>query len=218
MAPPDGAESERPRPQRRDAAANRERLLDAATVAIRREGLKVPMTTVAEDAGVGVGTLYRNFPDRADLLGALAERSYRLVLRHATAALAVDGTALDALAEFFDLTIVDRDALILPFHGGPLMLDAASERLRAEISGMLDKILRKGKRAGLIRRDVTAIDVIVAGAMLAQPLPHFPDWDLVARRQARLMLAGIAQVEDARLPGRGLTRARLEELQRRAQT
>ena len=62
----------RHRAPRSDAAANRDRLLAAATVAVKHDGEKVPMATVAAQAGVGVGTLYRHYPTREALLSALA--------------------------------------------------------------------------------------------------------------------------------------------------
>ncbi len=71
---------------RSDAAANRERILAAATIAVRRDGEKVPMATIADDAGVGIGTLYRHYPTRPALLAALTLRSFKLVLQHARAA------------------------------------------------------------------------------------------------------------------------------------
>ena len=74
------------RPLRSDAAANRERILAAATIAVRREGERVPMATIAEEAGVGIGTLYRHYPTRSALLVALTLRSFDLVLQHARAA------------------------------------------------------------------------------------------------------------------------------------
>ena len=52
---------------RSDAAANRERILAAATIAVRRDGERVPMATIADEAGVGVGTLYRHYPTRSAL-------------------------------------------------------------------------------------------------------------------------------------------------------
>jgi AcrR family transcriptional regulator len=58
----------------------RERLLAAAAQAIKRHGEKVPMASIAHDARVGIGTLYRHYPDRADLLAALERRSYEIVL------------------------------------------------------------------------------------------------------------------------------------------
>ena len=60
-----------PREQRSDAARNHEALVRAATAAVHREGPRVPMATIAADAGVGIGTLYRHFPTREDLLGYL---------------------------------------------------------------------------------------------------------------------------------------------------
>ncbi|MGA2929356.1 MAG: TetR family transcriptional regulator, partial [Solirubrobacteraceae bacterium] len=68
---------------RSDAAANRERILAAATIAVRRDGEKVPMATIAEEAGVGIGTVYRHYPTRPALLAALTLRSFHLVLEHA---------------------------------------------------------------------------------------------------------------------------------------
>jgi AcrR family transcriptional regulator len=195
---------------RSDAVANRERLLAAAAVAIRREGPKAPIAAIAKGAGVGVGTLYRHFPTRAALFAALAERSYRLVLEHAREAADSDGPAILALGGFLERTIKRRDDLILPLHGGPVTLDAEAVALRKAISDALGEVLRRGRDDGTIRRDVNAVDIIMTGAQLAQPLAHVPEWDQVARRQAALFLAGLAATTGPALPGRGATRADLE--------
>src|SRR3954452_17545542 len=71
------------RQQRKDAAANRERVLDAATDLVRTDGEKVPMADIARHAGVGVGTVYRHFPTREHLLGALVHRSFGLAVDNA---------------------------------------------------------------------------------------------------------------------------------------
>jgi AcrR family transcriptional regulator len=205
------------RPLRSDAAANRERVLAAAAIAVRRNGEKVPMARIADEAGVGIGTLYRHYPTRPALLAALAVRSYRLVLGHARAAADSDEPAPSALAQFFEQTITARDDLILPLHGGPVTLDEKTTALRTEISDLLEQVLARGRREGAIRHDVTAIDIIITGAMLAQPLPHAGDWDQLARRQAGIYIAGLASTSSASLPGRGPTRAQLEaSLARRA--
>ena len=201
---------EAPRTQRSDAAANRERILAAAARAIKREGEKVPIASIARGAGVGVGTVYRNFPVRADILGALERRSYEIVLETARAAEASRGSAMDALKLFFERTIRSRRELILPLHGGPVSLDAATVAVRTEISDLIDAVLARGRIDGTIRSDATAVDVIVAGAMLAQPLPHLPNWDELARRQARIALDGLAAPGTRPLPGRGPTRTQLE--------
>lgn len=60
---------------RRDAALRREKLLDAAEMEFGLRGISTPLEYVAERAGVGQGTFYRNFPDRQALLDALLDRS-----------------------------------------------------------------------------------------------------------------------------------------------
>jgi AcrR family transcriptional regulator len=200
-----------PRALRSDAAANRERVLAAAARAIKREGEKVPMATIARDARVGVGTVYRHFPDRADLLAALERRSYEIVRHNARAAAAASRrSAIGALELFFERTIRSRQELILPLHGGPVSLDAATVAVRTEISDLIDAVLTRGRLEATIRSDATAVDVIVAGAVLAQPLPHVSNWDELARRQARIALDGLAAPGTRRLPGDGPTRIQLE--------
>jgi AcrR family transcriptional regulator len=180
------------KPLRSDAAANRECILAAATAAVRRDGVRVPMATIADEAGVGIGTLYRHYPTRPALLTALTLRSFDLVLQHARAAAQSAEPVPTALAKFFERTIAARDELVLPMHGGPVIDDEQVVALRAEIRNLLEQVLDRGRRDGTIRADVSAIDIIITGAMLAQPLPHVPDWDQLARRQARVFVAGLA--------------------------
>lgn len=185
------------RPLRSDAAANRERLLDAAAIAIRRDGERVPLATIADDAGVGIGTLYRHYPSRSALLAALVLRSFGLVLDHARAAAAEsEKSATAAITRFYEQTIAARDDLILPLHGGPVIRDERITALQAEIRQLLGHVLARGRRDGTIRRDVTANDIIITGAMLAQPVPHADDWDRLARRQAGIYVAGLAPHSD----------------------
>jgi AcrR family transcriptional regulator len=180
---------------RSDATANRERILAAATIAVRRDGEKVPMATIADEAGVGIGTLYRHYPTRSALLAALTVRSFQLVLRHARAAAQSDGPAPVALEQFFEQTITARNELILPLHGGPVIDDEKIVALRTEIRNLLEQVLARGRRDGSIRPDATPIDIIITGAMLAQPLPNADDWDQLARRQARIFVAGLAATD-----------------------
>ncbi len=177
---------------RSDAAANRERVLAAAAAAIKRDGERVPMATIADEAGVGIGTLYRHYPTRAALLAALSRRSWDLVLDHARTAADADGPAVDAVAQFLARTIAARDDLILPLHGGPVLLDPETLALRTEIRELLAQVLARGRRDGSIRADATATDIVITGAMLARPLPHVTDWDRLARRQAEIYIAGLA--------------------------
>jgi AcrR family transcriptional regulator len=177
---------------RRDAAANRDRVLAAAAAAIRREGTGVSIATIAADAGVGVGTFYRRYPSRQDLLAALTLRSFRLVLDAAQSAADCTDAGIDALRGFIEQTIEHGPELVLPMHGGPIPLDEGTIALRSEVHATIEKVLRRGKQDGTIRADVTPFDIIIFGALLAQPLPHIPDWRSAARRQASIYFDGLA--------------------------
>jgi AcrR family transcriptional regulator len=188
---------------RRDAAANRERLLVAAAAAVRREGVHVPLATVAADAGVGVGTLYRHYPSREALLMALTHRSFRMVLDSARRAAAIDEAAIEALRLFYLLTIEHSADLVLPLHGGPVLRDEETITLRNEVHETIQQILVRGRRDGTIRSDVTATDIIIFGALLVEPLAHVPDWKLTAQRQAAVFLNGLAVMTGHPLPKEG---------------
>jgi AcrR family transcriptional regulator len=187
---------------RSDAAANRERVLAAAATAVRRDGEKVPMATIAEEAGVGIGTVYRHFPTRPALLAALTVRSFNLVLDHARAAAQSDEPVPTVLAQFFEQTIAARNEFVLPLHGGPVIHDERIVAIQTEIRTLLGQILARGRRDRTIRPDATANDIILTGAMLAQPLPHTTGWDQLARRQAGIFIAGLAAT-DPPLPDAG---------------
>ena len=197
---------------RRDAAANRDRLLSAAAAAVRREGAGVPLATIAADAGVGIGTLYRRYASREALLAALTHRSFQRVLEAARLAADSDGTAVDALRSFIDQTIDHGADLVLPLHGGPVPLDPGTQALRTEVHATIEQILSRGRQDGSVRPDVFAFDIVLFGALLAQPLPQVPDWKLMARRQAGIYLDGLAGTASTPLPRRKL-RARSVQTQ-----
>jgi AcrR family transcriptional regulator len=181
---------------RRDAATNRDRVLAAAVAAVRREGVGVPLATIAAEAGVGVGTLYRHYPSREALLVAITHRSFRLVLDAAQSAADVGGKAIESIRHFLDRTIEHGADLVLPLSGGPVLFDDGTVALRTMVHDTLEQIIRRGWHDGSIRPDVTARDIIIFGALLTQPLPHVPDWKAIARRQATIYLYGVASTSD----------------------
>lgn len=205
-----GRRTFRHRALRSDAVANRDRLLAAAAAVVKRDGERVPMATVAGEAGVGVATLYRHYPTREALLSALAARSLEIVLAAAHRAAESPGPAVASLLGFLDDAIERHGELILPLHGGPVTQDSRTVALREAISQAIDRILDRGQAEGGIRPDITSGDIIIMGALLSQPLPYAPNWDQTARRAARIYVAGLAPGVAAELPGAGLTRADLE--------
>jgi AcrR family transcriptional regulator len=183
--------SDTPRPPRKDALRNRERVLDAATELVRRDGEKVPMAAIAEHAGVGVGTLYRHFPTREELLGALVHRSFGIALDNARAAAEHPGSALEGVRSFFLATLRDRERFVLPLHGGPSVFTPATRERQAGVRTALRGLIERGRAAGELREDLTPEDLIVATSLLSRPLLPTGDWDRLARRQIDLMLGGL---------------------------
>ena len=170
------------RQPRKDAAANRERVLDAATELVRREGEKVPMADIARHAGVGVGTVYRHFATREELLGALVHRSF--------------GLAVDQRARGRRRTRVRarRRPRVPPRHAArprPLRPSAArrpgasstppSAQLQAEVRVALQGLIDRGQAAGELRADLTPEDLIVSASLLSRPLAAVDDWELPRR-------------------------------------
>src|SRR3954470_17390652 len=91
------------RPLRADAARNRERILDAARAAFSELGGGVQMEDVARRAGVGVGTLYRHFPTKAALVGALADRRWEETLERLDAEALAATDPWDGFAQMFHI-------------------------------------------------------------------------------------------------------------------
>jgi AcrR family transcriptional regulator len=180
------------RQPRKDALRNRERVLDAATELVRRHGESVPMARIAEHAGVGVGTVYRHFATREELLGALVYRSFGLAVDNARAAAAHPGSAREGVRQFFLATLRDRERFVLPLHGGPPVFSPATRERQADVRAALRSLLERGQAAEELRPDLTPEDLIVAASLLSRPLPGTGDWERLARRQIDLMVHGLA--------------------------
>jgi AcrR family transcriptional regulator len=180
------------REPRSDAARNHQALVRAATAALHREGLHVPMATIAADAGVGIGTLYRHFPTREDLLGYLTHASFERVLANAEAAESNGATGTDALRRFIEAAVGQRNELVLPLHGGPPPAWPRTRIVRDRVHQVIQQIIDSGRADGTITRDVAPHDIVVFGAMLAQPRESDPDWDATCRRLLATYLAGLA--------------------------
>jgi len=195
---------------RRDAELNRERVLAAAVSAMLREGRHVPLATIAAEAGVGVGTLYRSYPDREALLHALEYRAYGL-LNHILDEIDSRGlSGHDAVLEFLSRSLAIGDQLVLPLHGAPPLVSAQAAAARQAINRRLDRFIERGRADGSIGAAVNATDVIVFSAMITQPLAHGPDWPQIAGRQLAIFANGLAGNGPADIPGPAVTRQDIE--------
>jgi AcrR family transcriptional regulator len=150
------------RTMRADAERNRRRLLDAATQMFGERGLDVGVGEIAHQAGVGRGTLFRNFPSKEHLIAAIVvERMKESISRGHTALQAPDaGEALfDLIEQSVGRSQTDR-ALFDAIAETWLANDEIRE-IHGELIGVLDALVRKAQDAGAVRTDVSAVDVLM---------------------------------------------------------
>jgi AcrR family transcriptional regulator len=197
MAPTDRA-------LRADAERNRRRLLDAAQELFRDRGLDVGVAEIAQHAGVGRGTLFRNFPTKQDLIAAI-------VIERMGEASAYARTLLDApdageaLFGFID-EMVGRQQLDRCLFDAVADTFLANQEIRAahaEVVGSLDELLARAKEAGAVRSDVAAMDVLMLLKGVFEAASAFAGSEPgVVTRQLDLVRAAIS-AEGARRPLRG---------------
>lgn len=177
---------------RSDARRNREKLLEAATAAFAAaDGRPVSLESIARDAGVGIGTLYRHFPTREALVEAVfrtelaevAAAAERLLDRHPPR-IALRRW-MDRYASFVAAKRGMAESLHAIFDSGAL----APTQTRDSIVAATDTLLRAGASDGSLRSDVSADDVVssLIGIFLASGSPE------QTGRMLDLLLAGIAR-------------------------
>jgi AcrR family transcriptional regulator len=143
-----------------DAEAKRARLLAAAGEVFAREGLDAPMPAIAAAAGAGVGSVYRQFPAKQDLLAALVVERHVEVAREAEAALGDPQGAWSGLVALL-WSIAERQAsddvlgeAMVTVSGHPSVLEVAATTMHA-----LEDLLVAAKAEGKLRPDATAMDL-----------------------------------------------------------
>jgi AcrR family transcriptional regulator len=180
------------RPLRADAQRNRDKLLAAATEAFAEEGEDVALEAIAARAGVGIGTLYRHFPNRDALIVAAYEHEVDALCAAAAdllAALPAD-EALRAWADRFADYMATKRGM-----GNALRAAAASDTplfavTRERILGALRLLLDAGAQAGTLRADVDPTDVmrVISGIWY---LPSGPEWRDDVGRMLGLVIDGL---------------------------
>jgi AcrR family transcriptional regulator len=182
-----------PAPRKRaDARRNEETLLDAAAAAFISSGVDVPVRDIAAKAGVGVGTIYRHFPTRADLIVAVYRHQVEACAEAGPTLLANSSTPHAALASWINLFV---DFLVTK-HGLAKALqsdDAAFETLHAYFIDRLlpvcAQLLDAAATAGEIRPDIGAYELLRGVGNLCIGADSDPRYD--ARRMVELVIAGL---------------------------
>ncbi|KAK1185178.1 TetR/AcrR family transcriptional regulator [Streptomyces sp. NBS 14/10] len=180
------------RSKRADARRNQETLLDAAASTFVASGVEAPVRDIAAKAGVGVGTIYRHFPTRADLIIAVYRHQVEACAEAGPALLASSATPHAALGQWINLFV---DFLVTK-HGLAAVLqsdNAGFETLHAYFLDRLvpvcTQLLDAAVDAGEIRSDVAAIQLMRGVGNLCIGAEHNPDYD--ARRLVELLIAGL---------------------------
>jgi len=190
---PQPTQADAPRPMRADARRNYERLLGEARAAFAEHGAEASLEDVARRAGVGIGTLYRHFPNRHALLSAVFEDAVSHLLARSRELLDAPGPCA-ALVEWLRDIITHASeyrglsrALMSASHDASSALARCSSPMY-EAGGAL---LARAQEAGDVRADVSIGDLLQltnAIALAAEETPADPD---LADRLLKLTLRGL---------------------------
>jgi len=175
---------------RRDAQERHDRLLSAARREFASRGVDASLEQIARDAEVAIGTLYRHFPTRLDLLLAALEPRLAEFAAGSESALAVEDPwegFVAYLENLFRVQAGDRgfnDFLSRRFPGS-----ADTERFHDQMCGQIDDVLARAQAAGVVRPDIALADIVNLiwsnGRMIDATSVSSPDaW----KRQLHLML------------------------------
>ena len=154
--------SEKVRPLRADAQMNHDRLLDAAARAFAREGVGASLKAIAQDAGVGIGTLYRRFPTRETLVEATYRNEVARLcavapeLLQASPATEALRTWMDRFVDFMATKQGMADVL-----RAVLVSHADIMQTRALLADALATLLTAGAAEEMVRSDLDPMDVLM---------------------------------------------------------
>ena len=162
-----GSQTAGPRPLRRDARANRDRILAAASELFSAQGIEAPLDEIARRAGVGTGTFYRHFASRDELLDALFDERVRRFDEMTASACDADDAwdgLVGLLTTGFALQATDRrlkDILVARARGTGRLSQPSAETRRA-ITGLIER----AQREGALRPDITLGDLPLLSAAI----------------------------------------------------
>jgi AcrR family transcriptional regulator len=196
------------RPLRADAARNRERILVAAREVFAERGLDATLDEVARQAGLGVGTVYRRFASKVDLVEALFEQAVNEIVALAEESLAMDDS-WEGLVWFLEhatgMQAEDLGLRDVVLHGGRSegRVSLARERIVPRVTQLVERAQRDGYlRPDFLPTDIPIIELMVSSVAVYTNAVDPELW----RRYLSLVLEGMAiQRSDLRDLGRGPT-------------
>ena len=160
-----------PRRLRADAQRNIGSLLEAAKKVFATSGVDAPAKEIADLAGVGVGTLYRHFPQRSDLVKAVLQHEIDACADAAPALAAAHepGAALANWLHRYTEFLATKRGLATALHSGDPAFDALPGYFFQRLEPALGSLLDAAAATGEIRADISARDLLRAVALLCTP-------------------------------------------------
>ena len=163
VADPDGRAGQAPPRKRADARRNEQTLLDAAAAVFVTSGVQAPVRDIAAKAGVGMGTIYRHFPTRADLVIAVYRHQVQACAEAGPTLLASSETAHAALAAWIQLFVdflVTKHGLAAALRSDNASFDTLHAYFLDRLVPVCAQLLAAAADAGEIRSDVTAYELM----------------------------------------------------------
>lgn len=186
------AETVPPAPHKRaDARRNQAALLDAAAAAFVASGVDAPVRDIATRAGVGVGTIYRHFPTRADLIVAVYRHQVEACAKAGPTLLTDSATPHAALRAWIDLFVdflVTKHGLAEAMQSGDAGFETLHTYFLDRLVPVCATLLEASVAAGEIRSDIEALQLMRGVGNLCIGADN-PDYD--ARRLVELLIAGL---------------------------
>jgi AcrR family transcriptional regulator len=206
-----GEVSRRPRA---DAERNRRRLLDAAAALFGERGLDVGVAEIAQRAGVGRGTLFRNFPIKEDLIAAIVVDAMKEASALGRGLLDAPGAG-EALFAFLDAAAArqQRSRALFEAVEETFLVNPEIRAAHADVVDVLGQLLARAQEAGEVRADVGAFDVLMLLKGTCETAAAFQQLDpQISERQLDLVRAALSPPATPQtLRGRSPT---LEDLER----
>ncbi|NNB99927.1 TetR/AcrR family transcriptional regulator [Corallococcus exiguus] len=185
---------------RADAQRNLDSLLEASKAVFAESGVDAPVREIASRAGVGIATVYRHFPQRADLIAAVYRREIDACAAEAPA-LAREHEAFEALTRWlhrFTSLIATKRGLAASLNAQDPAYQALPAYFREHLEPVLQSLLGAAAAAGQVRKDVNAYELLRGVANLCVPVAEVgPGF---TRRMVDLLIDGLRYGASAPVP------------------
>ncbi|WP_265667712.1 MULTISPECIES: TetR/AcrR family transcriptional regulator [Streptomyces] len=184
------------RSKRADARRNQETLLDAAAAVFVTSGVEAPVRDIAAEAGVGVGTIYRHFPTRADLIIAVYRHQIEACAEAGPALLESGATPYAALRQWIDLFVdflVTKHGLAAVLQSDQAGFDTLHASFLDRLVPVCAQLLDAAADSGEIRAGLGAYELMRGVGNLCIGADTDPRYD--ARRLVALLIAGLRRAD-----------------------